>query len=201
MKAVAAFCLAAVPFGLLGQTPVSLPEVTVYSPRVANQSPAGTFSMPISALRYEPRVDIQSRNLAEGQADVTLRGGTFENTAFQLGAVTLLDSQTGHYLAEFPVAPALLGAPELRVGADLATSAINANVGAVSYGWRPIRTAGAASVAMGEYGLRRGELYQGLATKPASKGATRWGADVAVARSEANGSVPYGEHEFERLNA
>ncbi len=49
---------------LCGQvTPVSLPEVTVYSERVANQSPTGTFATPVSSLRYEPQVDIQARNL------------------------------------------------------------------------------------------------------------------------------------------
>ena len=65
-------------------TPVSLPEVTVYSPRVANQAPAGAFAMPVSALRYEPQVDIQARNLTEAQSDVTIRGGIFENTGFRL---------------------------------------------------------------------------------------------------------------------
>src|SRR5690349_12581696 len=92
---------------------VSLPEVTIYSPRVANQSPAATFAMPVSALRYEPRVDIQGRNLAEAQADVTIRGGIFENTGFRLGGATLVDPQTGHYFVEIPVAPAMLGAPEI----------------------------------------------------------------------------------------
>ncbi|MEO5960157.1 MAG: TonB-dependent receptor, partial [Opitutaceae bacterium] len=84
---------------------VGLPSVTVYSPRVANQSPVGTFTMPVSTLRYEPRVDLQARNLAEGQGDISIRGGIFENTGFQLGSVTLLDPQTGHYFAEIPVAP------------------------------------------------------------------------------------------------
>src|SRR5215831_1265583 len=105
--------LAALP--LSAQTPAasSLPELTVYSPRVANQSPAGTFAMPVSALRYEPQVDIQARNLGEAQADVTIRGGIFENTGFQAGAVTLVDPQTGHYFAEIPIAPAMLAAPQV----------------------------------------------------------------------------------------
>src|ERR1051326_4588991 len=82
------------PLTLSGQGTVNLPEMTIYSPRVANQSPAGTFAMPVSALRYEPRVDLEARNLAEGQADVTIRGGIFETTGFQVGAVTLVDPQT-----------------------------------------------------------------------------------------------------------
>ena len=75
---------------------VSLPELQVNSPRVANQLAAAAFAMPVSALRYEPRVDVQARNLTEAQADVTIRGGIFENTGFRLGGSTLVDPQTGH---------------------------------------------------------------------------------------------------------
>ena len=185
---------------LLAQGAVSLPEVTVYSPRVANQSPAGTFAMPVSALRYEPQVDLQARNLVEGQADVTLRGGIFENTGFQLGAITLIDPQTGHYFAEIPVAPAMLSAPEVRRGADLVLGASNATVGSVAYGWRPVRTAGAMSIGAGEFGLKRAEIYQGFSAAPGGAGGTRWGADVAIAHSESSGAVPFGEHEFDRVN-
>lgn len=199
MKFVSIALLLSVPVALFAQGAVSLPEVTVHSPRVANQTPAGTFAMPVSVLRYEPRVDIQGRNLAEAQADVTIRGGIFENTGFQVGAVSLLDPQTGHYAAEIPIAPALLTAPEVRTGAALALGATNATVGALSYGWRPVRTAGAAAVGAGEFGLRRAELYQGYATS-AGAGAQRFGADVAVAHSESNGVVRYGEHEFDRVN-
>ncbi|MSU49187.1 MAG: TonB-dependent receptor [Opitutus sp.] len=199
MKAVAVLLFTVVPVAGFAQGAVSLPLLTVYSPQVANQSPASSFAMPVSALRFEPHLDIQMRNLAEGQADVTIRGGIFENTAFQVGAVTLIDPQTGHYVAELPIAPALLTAPSVRTGVEVNMGATNATVGAVEYGWRPIRTAGAAGVGYGEHGLRRAELYQGFATKPAG-GAARIGMDVAVAHSESDGSIPFGEHEFDRLN-
>jgi vitamin B12 transporter len=181
------------------QSPVNLPPLTVYSPRVANQTPAGTFAMPVSALRYEPLVDIEARNLAEGQADVTVRGGIFESTGFQIGGLTLTDPQTGHYFADIPVAPAMLTAPEILTGADLAARLSNATAGAVSYAWRPIQTAGMAAIGGGEYGLARAELYQGWAS-PAGAGNQRFGFDFAVAHSEADGSVPFGEHRFDRVN-
>src|SRR5512141_2317200 len=90
---------------LLAEDVYELPKYTTYSDQVANQTPVATFAMPVSGLRYEPRVDVQARNLAEGQADVTIRGGTFENTGFKVGALSLYDPQTGHYLAEIPIAP------------------------------------------------------------------------------------------------
>src|SRR5471032_945577 len=121
-------CAAALPMGAQGAA-VPLPEMLVYSPSVANQTPAATFAMPVSALRYEPLVDVQARNLTEAQADVTIRGGIFENTGFRVGGSTLYDPQTGHYFAEIPIAPAMLGAPAILTGVDNAAGATNATTG------------------------------------------------------------------------
>ena len=199
VKAATVFLAVLLPVLACAQGAVNLPEVTVNASRVANQAPAVTFAMPVTALRYEPRVDLHGRNLAEGQADITIRGGIFENSAFQVGALTIVDPQTGHYFAELPVAPSMLAAPEIRTGSDLALGATNTTVGAISQGWRPIRTGGAAAFALGEYRLRRAEITQGFATAPVG-GAARWGVDVAAARSESDGAVPFGEHEFDRVN-
>lgn len=180
--------------------PDQLPEVTVYSPRVANQAPAGTFAMPVSALRYEPRVDLQGRDLVESQADVTIRGGVFENTGFRVGALTVTDPQTGHYLAELPIAPQMLGAPAIITGAELASSTTNATVGAVTYDWRPVRTAGALQAGFGPHQLWRADAYQGYSTG-SDTSALRLGADVDVAHSESNGPIAFGDHRFDRVNA
>lgn len=178
----------------------ALPTLTVYSQRVANQQPVATFAMPVSALRFEPRVDVQARNFAEGQADVAIRGGIFENTGFTLGAVTLFDPQTGHYFAEIPVTPAMLGAPEVITGSNLNLSASNATVGAIVQGWRPIRTTGAAMLGAGEFGLVQAEFYQGyLSRHPV--GSRQLAFDVAWAHSAADGSLPFGDHVLDRLNA
>jgi len=186
---------------LCGQlAPVSLPEVTVYSPRVANQSPAGTFATPVTVLRFEPRVDVQARNLTEAQADVTIRGGIFENTAFRVGAVTLIDPQTGHYAADIPVAPAMLGAPEILTGADHAIGTSDSTVGAVAYGWRPVRTTGVASVALGNADLNWEEFYQGYVSDARLLG-RRVAADVDWSHSAADGTVPSGDNHFDRVNA
>lgn len=179
---------------------VDLPLVTVYSPRIANQAPAGAFAAPISSLRYEPLVDIHSRNFSEAQADVTLRGGIFENTGVRVGVVSLFDPQTGHYTAELPIAPTMLGAPSVTTGTAHAAGSTNSTVGMVAYDWRPVQSAGAAAVGFGDWGLNRQEFYQGVSDSGRS-GARVMAADVAWARSEADGSVAFGDHDFERLNA
>ena len=179
------------------QAAYSLAPVMVYSPSVANQSPAGNFAMPVSALSYEPLVDIEPRNQAEAQSDVTIRGDTFENTGMQIGALSVIDPQTGHYLTELPIAPEMLGAPTILTGADLALQTLNSTGGAVSYGWRPVRNAGALSVAVGDDGLGREEVYQGWA----GSGPSHLAADADWAHSSGNGTVPFGDFHFDRAAA
>jgi hypothetical protein len=179
---------------------IELPELSVYSPRVAIQEPVGTFAMPVSALRFEPLVDVQGRNMAEGQADIAIRGGIFENTGFRVGALSLYDPQTGHYFAEIPVAPAMLSAPEILTGAENAIRGWNANAGTVAYQWRPVRTAGQVTATVGEFATRRGELYQGWKSGMALSGRTL-AVDGAFAHSRSDGALRFSEHEFTRYNA
>ncbi|MDR1010306.1 MAG: TonB-dependent receptor [Opitutaceae bacterium] len=181
---------------------VTLPEMAVYSRRVALQEPStAAFAMPVSALGFEPLVDVQARNMGEAQADITIRGGIFENTGFRAGAVPLHDPQTGHYSAEIPIAPAMLTAPGILTGADNALGGWNANAGTIAYQWRRITTTGMASVAAGAHDTVRGEFYQGYVA-PAATGilGRRLAFDVAAARADSDGSLPWGELRFSRYN-
>lgn len=198
MMAFLGGCAAAAALSAQG-APVALPELLVYSPRVANQSPAAGFAMPVSTLRYEPIVDVQARNLTEAQADVTIRGGIFENTGFRIGGATLVDPQTGHYLAEIPVAPAMLGAPAIFTGAANAMGAANATTGTIAYDWRPVRLGGALSAATGNDATSREELYAGGVAPQEIFGA-HVGADLAVAHAQSAGSIAFGDSRFDRIN-
>ncbi|MDB6165631.1 MAG: TonB dependent receptor [Lacunisphaera sp.] len=173
-----------------------LPKYAVYSEQVANQTPVSSFAMPVSGLRFEPRVDVQERNMAESQADVSIRGGIFENTGFKVGALSLYDPQTGHYLAEIPIAPAMLLSPQVLTGADNALGGFNAEVGTIASGWRPIEQRGEAAVAFGDYATNRQGFYQGLVAHGGS--ARTLAADFELSRSESDGSVPFGDHKFQR---
>lgn len=182
---------------LAGQETYELPKLSVYSVQVANQVPVATFAMPVSGLQFEPRVDVQARNLAEGQADVAIRGGIFENTGFKVGSVALFDPQTGHYFAELPIAPGMLTTPKVLTGADNALGGFNAEVGTISYGWRPITRRGELAVVAGGDNTNRQSLYQGYVFPGDTVGRTV-AADVDLARSESDGSVPFGDHDFKR---
>lgn len=178
----------------LGQT--ALPEFLVRASRVANQTAAGTIDMPVSILRFEPRVDVQSRNLAEAQADIAIRGGLFEGTGFRLGGAPLADPQTGHYAAELPVPPVMLLVPEVVTGLTNAAEGFQATAGTVRYGWAPIRPRRAVAAAFGGDGFRRQSVYAAAAGRGGAQG---WFADAEWARSEGDGSLPGGDHRFTRI--
>ena len=172
--------------GFAQQAPAVLAEVRVFSDRIANQSSAGAFAMPVSALRFEPQVDLQTRNLGEAQADLTIRGGTFESVGVKLGGISLSDPQTGHYLAEIPIALDMLAGSKIVTGVDLALEGTNTTSGAVAYTWRPITTGGLAQVTIGEGQLFSATWYQALVV-PARSGQTSMGVDVALANSRSEG--------------
>ncbi len=189
-------------FSVLGSASASaqttLPDYVVAGARVANDDAVGSMTTPVSALRYEPRVDVQSRNLAEAQADVAIRGGHFENTGFRLGAANLTDPQTGHYVAELPVSPLMLTAARVETGLENARHGLNAGVGSVAFEWRPIQDRVEIAAAGGGDGFNRQSIYGASAT---TRNGFVFAADGEWARSEGQGSIPGGDHQFERTAA
>jgi vitamin B12 transporter len=173
-------------------------EITVNATRVANDSPASSYPTAATTLRFDPLTELQSRGLAEGQSDVTVRGGLFENTGFKLGAVTVMDPQTGHYVAELPVDPALMSVPAIYKGIDSAIEGFNSAIATVSYGINRVNEGGFVTLGAGSDSLNFQSLNFGNVTTNASGNDV--GVGVSLARSEGDGSVVFGDHEFTRAN-
>ena len=175
-----------------------LSEITITSARVANDSPASSYASPATALRFDPLTELQSRGLPEGQADVTVRGSLFENTGFKLGAITITDPQTGHYVAELPLDPALMTSPEIYTGIDSAIEGFNSSVATIAYGISKVSDGGALRLGAGSDDLNYQMLRVGKIIHN-DKGNTV-GVALSAARSEGDGSVEFGDHEFSRFN-
>ncbi|MEJ2297288.1 MAG: TonB-dependent receptor [Woeseiaceae bacterium] len=169
-------------------------EITVSARRVANVRPAGTYASPATTLRFDPLTELQTRGLAEGQADVTVRGGVFENTGFKLGSMTIMDPQTGHYTAELPVDPAFLSAPAIYQGVDGAVQGFNAAVATVAYRIERISDGGAATVGVGGDSLDYQSLQLGHVMQ------SGFAVALGASRSSGDGTLPYGDHAFARFN-
>lgn len=175
-----------------------LPSLSIVGQKTANQRPVTTYETPISNLEFDPRVDMQSRNMAEAQGDLSIRGGTFENTGVQVGSATLLDPQTGHYTTELPIAPEMLGEPRVLTGAENALLGFNSNVGTVSYKWSEITKRGSATFGGGDHDLNFQRFYNAWTGPYQGSTEWTWGAETEISRSESDGTIPYGDHKFDR---
>jgi vitamin B12 transporter len=175
-----------------------LTPITVTGQRVANLQPASTYQSIATALRFDPQISLQARGLPEGQADVTVRGGLFENTGFRLGAVTVFDPQTGHYAVEIPFDPAMLSAPQVLTDFDNGLSAFNASVATVSYGFSPIRTGGSISAGIGTDDLRYGTARAGYVHQLDNRRTVA--ATLSASGSRGDGTLAYGDHDFKRFS-
>ncbi|MDP8215248.1 MAG: TonB-dependent receptor [Candidatus Euphemobacter frigidus] len=181
---------------------LELPAVVVCAGGPPAAAPAGTFAAPVSLLRFNPQVDLQSRNMAEAQADLSIRGGIFSTTGFAVGAITLLDPQTGHYAAEIPIPPGMLTTPRILTGIDSKLFGFNSLVGTVDYQWMLIETGGVARAGLGEHRLNLQHAYAAYLTDPPEllAGLTEKIAfDLDLARSESDGTRPQGDYNFRRI--
>ena len=179
----------------------AIEKITVEASPTANKLPVGTFDSPISNLEYDPRVDLQSRNMAEAQADVTIRGGIFENTGFRVGSATLLDPQSGHYFAEIPIAPQMLSGPDVLTGADNALYGMNSSVGTVSFGWKPIITGGSVSLGTGTNDFNLQSIHAAKNAQLDSLVNYTLGFEGEYSHSQSDGTIDNGDHDFSRASA
>ena len=182
---------------LLADPAPELEEVAVVASRVANADSASSAATLATTLRYDPTVDLQSRGLAEGQADLVIRGASFESAAISIGAVNIRDPQTGHYLLELPIDPTSFDKSSLALGSEGVFAAQNATMGAVQYNLQPIEPIAQFQGAWGDDELS----FQSLrlaAVAPMSDADV--GVRIAATRSSSDGSIANGDHDFERLN-
>ena len=71
-------------------------------------------------LRCLPSLEVQSRGSFGAQADITLRGSTFNQVLILLDGQRINDPLTGHFNAYFPIAPAEIAQIEIVRGAGSA---------------------------------------------------------------------------------
>ena len=177
-----------------------LPTLVIRGQEKANLRPAMTYESPISNLDFDPRLDIQSRNMTEAQGDISIRGGIFENTGIRVGSATLFDPQTGHYTTELPIAPEMLEGPKIYTGAENALRGFNSNVGTIGYDWSKIKKSGSLTFGGGDNSLNFQRLHNAWTDKLDQEG---WsiGYETEFSRSESDGTVPYSDHDFSRTTA
>ena len=83
-------------------------------------------------LQNIPGLDVRTRGANGGQADVSMRGGTFDQVLIMLNGVSVSDAQTGHYALNIPVPISAIERIEVLEGAAASLVGGNAFVGAVN---------------------------------------------------------------------
>jgi iron complex outermembrane receptor protein len=151
--------------------------------------PAGAFDSPVDLLRTDPSVNIQARAAEGVQADVAIRGTTFEQSLILVNGLRVNDPETGHLNLDIPVPldavhsiDVLHGSGSTFYGSDAIGGAVNlitSEPGSVASGSSaPLTSAPAFSVPRlsinarsggGSYGSLENHLGVSVATKPFSE--------------------------------
>jgi vitamin B12 transporter len=153
-----------------------LSEVTVYATRLgqlAGQSgryvtvvPGSTLSRyPVASLddllRLLPNIEVQSRGNFGAQADITLRGSTFNQVLILLDGMRLNDPLTGHFAGYLPITPAEIEQLEIvrgpgaaLYGPDAVGGFINIVTKTFAATHRPDAVELGGTFLAGEYGLK-----------------------------------------------
>ncbi len=90
-------------------------NVTVITARDIEKAPVKTLD---GILQYALNVDVRSRAPLGVQADISIRGGHFDQTLILLDGVKLNDPQTGHHTLNLPVPVDLIEKIEVLQGGD-----------------------------------------------------------------------------------
>ncbi|MDR7129405.1 iron complex outermembrane receptor protein [Algoriphagus sp. 4150] len=83
-------------------------------------------------LSFVPGLDIRQRGVTGVQADVSIRGGSFEQTLMLLNGIKLSDPQTGHHMMNIPVPLVNIDRVEVLKGPASRVFGQNAYAGAIN---------------------------------------------------------------------
>jgi vitamin B12 transporter len=143
-----------------GIVPVSVSEVprSVFIIRQDDilNSPAQNLQ---DLLSYVPGLDVRARGLEGVQADVSIRGGSFEQTLILLDGVKLNDPQTGHHNMNLPVNMNDIERVEILKGQASSIYGPNALAGVINFITKKDNKAAiSANLSGGDFGFYNGGL-------------------------------------------
>lgn len=176
--------------GISGSLPVPLRNAQSQTPLFDRKAQAAApFETLEAALRTAPAVDLRERGGKGAQADISIRGGSFDQTMVLLNGIDFTDARTGHQSHSLPVDLDCISGVDLLEGVP----GVGAYAGAVNIRTAPLlpeylRFEGSG----GQYGYG----YANLSGALSSGGLTTQGA-VSYRRSDG-----YRHNtDFETLNA
>ena len=155
-------------------TPLELPELVVTASRIPTTVSDLTRSIRIidrgdienaparsvqEILQYAVGVDLRQRGPLGAQADVSVRGGTFEQTLILIDGIKVNDSQTGHHNLDIPLTLNDVDRIEILEGHGSRQYGPGAFGGVINIITRRDQSTRLdLGAALGEFGLARGDI-------------------------------------------
>ncbi|MDE6046984.1 MAG: TonB-dependent receptor [Alistipes sp.] len=150
---------------------------------------AAPFQTLEAALRVAPAVDLRERGGRGAQADISIRGGSFDQTMVLLNGIDFTDARTGHQSHSLPVDLDCISAVELLEGIP----GVGAFAGAVNIRTAPLEPRYLRFEGVGgQHGYAYGNLSGALSTK-------RFALQGAASYRRSDGYRP--NTDFETCNA
>lgn len=112
-------------------TPISKQNRNVYviDNEMIKKLPARTVQ---EVLQYANGVDLRQRGPFGSQADISIDGGSFEQTVVLLNGIKVIDSQTAHNMLNLPIPVEMIERIEIIRGAAARVYGINSLTGAIN---------------------------------------------------------------------
>jgi len=177
-------------------TIVNLAQVEIMAERLATPFSASSRSIQLltrreisqlpamqvaELLSYVPGLDIRQRGPQGVQADLSIRGGSFDQSLVLINGIKLSDPQTGHHLLNLVLQPEQIERIEILRGPGTRIYGPNAFSGTVNLIARnPDKKELAGTLSLGQFGLRRGDVTLSMPIG-------NWKQSISVGRSAGDG--------------
>ncbi len=130
---------------------------------------AAAATAPEDLLEYLPQVDLRQRGKHETQADLSIQGGSFDQSMVLLNGINISDPQTGHFHLNLPLDLHSLEQIEVVTGASARRFGNNAFSGALNLVTNPVDSSFLkAGFRYGQHSFYKGHLLGNIGGKNAS---------------------------------
>jgi vitamin B12 transporter len=138
-------------------------NITIIDRKMIENSPVKTLD---GVLQYALNVDVRSRSAFGVQADISIRGGHYDQTLILVDGVKVNDPQTGHHSLNIPVSFSMIDRIEILQGGTSRVFGPSAFSGVINIITKKIsKNSVSANVGMGSFNSRNAGLSTGLIFK------------------------------------
>ena len=138
-------------------------NITVIDRKMLESSPVKTLD---GVLQYALNVDVRSRSAFGVQADISIRGGHYDQTLILVDGVKVNDPQTGHHSLNIPVPFSMIDRIEILQGGTSRVFGPSAFSGVINIITKKIiRNSVSANLGLGSFGSKNAGLSSGFIFK------------------------------------